>query len=201
MTPAAAAELLAALRPRAVRLEIAAGDAVFRVNSPAHSVYFIEAGAVHLTRFGRAGEEVAIHAANAGEFFAEASLHSERYHCDAIAALPSTLLQISAPGLRELLRRDPDFAQAWIALLSRQLRAARMRIERLSLKGAAERVRHLLLTEGRGPHCEVALEGSLKDLAHDLGLSHETLYRTLAAMQRKGQIEREKTLLRLVRSP
>lgn len=84
-------------------------------------------------------------------------------------------------------------------MLARQLRAIRTRVERLSLKSAAERVRHLLVSEGRGVCCEVVLNGTLKDLARHLGLTHEVLYRTLAAMEREGLIERGNGVLRLVK--
>lgn len=165
----------------------------------AHSVYFLEAGAVRLMRFGRVGEEVVLHDARAGEFFAEASLDSARYHCDAVARVPSTLMKIPSKALRELLEDDPVFARQWRSQLATQLRSVRTRVERLSLKGAAERVRHLLVSEGRGACCEVVLPGTLKDLARDLGLTHEVLYRTLAALEREGVLERQGTTLRLAK--
>lgn len=68
---------------------------------------------------------------------------------------------------------------------------------RLSLKSAAERIRHLLVSEGRGPRREIVLDGTLKDLARNLGLTDEVLYRTLAAMEREGVIERRDGVLRL----
>jgi CRP-like cAMP-binding protein len=186
-----------ALLACAVRVSCAAGATVFRTGSPTHSVFFVETGAVRLLRFGRAGEEVVLHDARAGEFFAEASLDSTRYHCDAVASEPSELLQVPAAALRDLLEIDRAFARQWVALLARQLRDVRSRVERLSLKSAAERVRHLLVCEGHGTHCELVLEGTLKDVARNLGLTHEALYRTLAAMERDGVIERQDRRLRL----
>lgn len=187
----------AVLRASAKRIAYEAGATIFRTGSPTHSVFFVETGAVRLIRYGRAGEEVVLHDARAGEFFAEASLDSARYHCDAVASASSQLLQVPASALKELLDADPEFAKQWVSLLARQLRTVRTRVERLSLKSAAERVRHLLVSEGRGPLCEVVLAGTLKDLARNLGLAHEVLYRTLATMERDGAIEREGTTLRL----
>jgi CRP-like cAMP-binding protein len=148
-------------------------------------------------RYGRAGEAVVLHEARCGEFFAEASLDSVRYHCDAIASERSELLQVPAAALREMLDTDREFSWQWVTLLARQLRTVRSRVERLSLKSAAERVRHLLASEGRGPRCEFVLDGTIKDLARNLGLTHEALYRTLAAMEREGAIERQDMVLRL----
>jgi CRP/FNR family transcriptional regulator, dissimilatory nitrate respiration regulator len=187
------------LRTSAVRVVYKPGATVFRSGSPAHAVFFVESGAIRLLRRGRQGEEVVLHDARAGEFFAEASLDSACYHCDAIATAPSVLLQVPADALRELLEADHAFARQWVALLARQLRAVRTRVERLSLKSAAERVRHLLVSEGRGVCCEVVLNGTLKDLARHLGLTHEVLYRTLAAMERDGLLERGHGALRLVK--
>ena len=189
----------AALRASATRVSYDAGKTVFRTGGATHSVFFVDSGAVRLVRYGRAGEEVVLHDARAGEFFAEASLDSARYHCDAVANVPSELLRIPAAALRDLLDVDREFARQWVALLARQLRAVRTRVERLSLKSAAERVRHLLVSEGRGARCEVVQSGTLKDLARDLGLAHEVLYRTLAAMEREGIIERGDGVLRLAR--
>ena len=105
-------------------------------------------------------------------------------------------MQVTATALRDLLDVDREFSRQWVALLARQLRAVRTRVERLSLKSAAERIRHLLVSEGRGTRCEVVLGGTLKDLARNLGLTHEALYRTLAAMEREGVIERGDGVLR-----
>jgi len=100
--------------------------------------------------------------------------------------------------MKQLLDVDGEFARQWVSLLARQLRAVRTRVERLSLKSACERVRHLLVSEGRGPRCEVKVQGTFKDLARSLGLTHEALYRTLATLEREGVIERDGMVLRLV---
>jgi DNA-binding MarR family transcriptional regulator len=43
------------------------------------------------------------------------------------------------------------------------------------------------------------LTGSLKDLAAELGLTHEALYRVLAALERAGEIKRAKGKVTLLR--
>jgi CRP-like cAMP-binding protein len=198
-SPAKAPGVPTALLERCTRVGFGAGETVFRSGTPTHSVYYVVSGAVRLVRFGRAGEEVLLHDARAGEFFAEASLDSPRYHCDAVAGESSELLQCPSVALKQLLDTDREFARQWMSLLARQLRTVRTRVERLSLKSASERVRHLLVSEGRGPRCELKVQGTLKDLARTLGLTHEALYRTLATMEREGAIEREGMVLRLAR--
>lgn len=191
-----APDLLADL---AVYRTVARGEAIFRHGARARHVYHLRRGRVLLHRFGPAGEEVIIHAAAAGEFFAEASLHSDRYHCTAVAAAHGEVGAIDAAALRQRLRTDPRFALQWVERLSQQLREVRARVERLSLKSASERVRHLLVSRGRGTPPRLAVEGTLRQLAAELGLTPEALYRTLAAMQRDGRVERRAGSIVLLR--
>ncbi|MCW5636191.1 MAG: Crp/Fnr family transcriptional regulator [Rubrivivax sp.] len=176
---------------------MAAGDTVFAQGARAQAVFFLAAGKVRLVRHGRAGEDVTIHEASAGEFFAEASLQSDRYHCSAVAVQASDVYALPAGAMKDLLASDSDFALQWVAALSGQLRRARMRVERLCLRSAQERLRHLLLTEGTGPRGSYRLRGTLKDLAAELGITHEALYRTVAAMVRDGVLVRDGTGLSL----
>lgn len=188
-----------ALQPCVSRLDLQPAQTVFRAGAPPRYIHFIEEGALRLVRHGRQGEEVVLHDARPGEFLAEASLDSARYHCDALATQPSVILRATKGDFQRLLVDNTDFARIWMALLAAQLRTARARIERLSLRSAEERIRHLLLSEGRGPRCELEIAGSLKELARRLGLTHESLYRTLARMQKDGLIDREGLRLRLAK--
>lgn len=173
-------------------------EVLFRAAAPAAAVFFLVSGSLRLVRFGKGGEEIPIHQAHAGEFFAEASLHGDRYHCTAIAAKASSVLVLPADEVGHLLEHDRAFSGYWIETLARQLRNSRARVERLCLKRASERVRHLLLTEGIGPKRRYELRGSFKELALSLGLTHESLYRTLARMQHSGELTREDGALRLL---
>lgn len=186
-------EALAA-QGRARRL--ARREFAFRQGEPARAVFFVVEGEVQLCRGGRGGERIILHRARPGEWFAEAAMWSGQYHCDAVAARPARVLEIPAAAFRDALRRDGVFAERWISLLSRQLQGARARAERATLSGAEERIRHYLAMHGSGPRGTVEVHGSLKDLAAELGLAHETLYRTLARMQKSGSIEREGKRLR-----
>lgn len=173
------------------------GQMLFRRGDPAQYVFFVCSGEVRMLRSGRAGEEILLHRARRGEYFAEAALESSHYLCDGIAFQASRLALIPKVELAALINNDRDFSRQWKSLLTRELRAARARIERLALSSVAERVRHFLITEGRDSSCEVVLAGSLKDLARDLGVTHEALYRTLAKMQNAGEIDRKGNTLRL----
>jgi len=173
------------------------GEMLFRRGDPARSVFFVYNGEVRMLRSGRAGEEIVLHRARPGEYFAEAALDCSEYLCDAIAFQASALAIIPKGELAALINNDRSFSRQWNSLLTRELRTARARIERLALSSVAERVRHFILTEGRDSSSDVALSGSLKDFARDLGVTHEALYRTLARMQKAGEIDRKGSTLKL----
>lgn len=175
----------------------ARGEMLFRRGDPARSVFFVYSGEVRMLRSGRAGEEILLHRARPGEYFAEAAVDCPEYLCDAIAFQASTLAVIPKSELAALINNDRNFSRQWNSLLTRELRVARARIERLALSSVAERVRHFILTESRDSSSAVALSGSLKDFARDLGVSHEALYRTLTRMQKAGEIDRKGSTLRL----
>jgi len=183
---------------RAARIKrLPEGAFCFRQGERARGLFGVDTGAVKLCRFGPRGEEAVLQRARPGDLFAEAAIESAAYHCHAVASEPATLAEIPFTVLRQTLSDDPAFAISWAAFLARRLRDARLRVERLSLLGAADRVRHFLLTEGSGPRCQVSVEGSLKSMALDLGMTHETLYRTLRTLSAAGEIERDGAVLRL----
>jgi CRP/FNR family transcriptional regulator, dissimilatory nitrate respiration regulator len=185
------------LRPCATSVSYGAAQTIFRIGSVPRAIHFVESGVVRLVRHGPQGEALLLHEAGPGEFFAEASLDSGRYHCDAVAVVATVLLRVAKGDLERLLEQDPPFARTWISILAVQLRSSRARVERLSLRGAEDRIRHLLWSEGKGPSHELDVAGSLKDMARRLGLTHETLYRTLSRMQQQGTLERTGMRLRL----
>ncbi|TAM46243.1 MAG: Crp/Fnr family transcriptional regulator [Gammaproteobacteria bacterium] len=172
------------------------GETVFRRDARPQAVYFLLTGEVRLVRRSRAGNEVILQRTRRG-FFAEASLESGVYHCDAVAARPSKVLRIPLAATREALDNDSTFRRAWIAHLSRELRRARAQGERLALKSAQERILHYL--ESEGSDGVVTLAVSRKAWAAELGLTHETLYRTLARLEAEGLVIRHGSELRLAK--
>lgn len=50
---------------------------------------------------------------------------------------------------------------------------------------------HYIQIEGTGPRSAVRLGGTVKDLAQELSLTHEALYRTLARLKRNRIVGQE----------
>jgi hypothetical protein len=58
----------------------------------------------------------------------------------------------------------------------------RTRLEQRNLRSARDRVHHYPALNVGSDDCTVTLTTTLKDLAHELGLTHEAVYRTLSQM-------------------
>jgi CRP-like cAMP-binding protein len=115
---------------------------------------------------------------------AEASLDAEAYHCDAVAAADGRLLCFARSAFHTALNDEAVFNRSWIQLLAREVRRLHARSERLSLNNSVERVLHYI--EAEGSDGEVTLNQPHKVWAAELGLTHETLYRTLCQLREGG---------------
>jgi CRP/FNR family transcriptional regulator, dissimilatory nitrate respiration regulator len=193
--------LSAAVRAGAVDRRLQAGQALFRSGDRTVGLYEVLTGKVRLVRVDRSGREAVLQVAASGDTLAEASLYSPAYHCDAIATSAATVRLYPKAVLFAELARDPKFAQAFSAMLARQVMALRTRLERRNIHAARDRVRHFLAVNAGADGRTVALPGTLKELAADLGLTHEALYRTLAGMEAEGEIKRTDSTIRIKRSP
>lgn len=191
--------LPAAVRAAAADRKLKAGEALFRLGDKSAGLCEVISGRVRLARVDRAGHEIVLHVAGPGEIVAEASLFSPHYHCDAIASTAAVVRVYPKQAMLAAFEKEPKAAQAFTATLARQVMKLRTRIEQRNIRSARERVRHYLGANAGADGRTVALAGTLKDLAAELGLTHEALYRTLAALERAGEIKRGRGRIVLAR--
>ncbi|HSP49031.1 MAG TPA: Crp/Fnr family transcriptional regulator [Pseudolabrys sp.] len=192
--------LPAAVRAVAIDRKLKSGEALFRLGDKTAGLCEVLAGRVRMCRVDRSGHVVILYVAGPGETLAEASLFSPVYHCDAIASTDAVVRIYPKPALLAAFDKDPKAAQALSATLANQVMHLRTRIEQRNIHSARERVRHFLSVNVGVDGRTVDLQGTLKDLAAELGLTHEALYRTLAALERSGEIKRAKGKITLARA-
>jgi CRP-like cAMP-binding protein len=188
------------IRASAVERALEAGEALFRTGARTVGLYEILKGKVRLARVDRSGREAVLQVATSGDTFAEASLFSSTYHCDAIATTDAVVRLYPKAVLIGELERNPKAARAFTAMLAHQVMTLRTRLEQRNIRSARERVRHYLAAHADPSGQIVKLSGTLKDVAAELGLTHEVLYRTLAEMSAEGEIERRNGLIRFKKS-
>jgi len=183
--------LPATIRAQARERALKAGETLFRLGDKSAGLVEVVSGRVRLVRVDSAGHEIVLFVAAPGDTVAEASLFSPHYQCDAIASTEAVVRIYPKPALLAAFAEDPNAAQGFTAMLARQVMTLRTRLEQRNIRSARERVRHFLALNVGPDGRTVDLGGaSLKETAAELGLTHEAFYRTLAALERDGEIER-----------
>ncbi len=189
----------AAIRALAFERRLKAGEALFRLGDKAAGFYEVVSGRVRLVRVDRVGRETVLHVAGPAETLAEASLFSGQYHCDAVANTDATVRVYPKRQVISAFEKDPKALKTFTAMLAHQVMTLRTRLQQRNIRSARERVRQFLALNIGPDGRSVELHGTLKDLAAEIGLTHEALYRALAALERAGEVKRAGNRIMLVK--
>jgi len=98
------------------------------------------------------------------------------------------------------LRTDPASAMSFLADVAHQVIELRQRLELMKVRSAKARLMLYFEANAEADGRTVKLCGQLQDIASDLGLTREALYRTLASLERAGAIERAGSRILLKKS-
>jgi CRP-like cAMP-binding protein len=106
------------------RREYSASESVFSQGDLSNSVFYIQSGKVKLTVVSMNGKEAVIAHLQATSFFGEACLAGETHRVASASALEaSTIVRIDKTVMQDLLHREPQFAEQFLAhMLSRNNR-------------------------------------------------------------------------------
>lgn len=161
------------------RVAVAARAVVFRQEQAANGLYVVLRGRVHLERVGPNGERFVIFRATTGMSFAEASVFSERYHCDAVSIEASELVRLEKPAVLAAFSSS-EFARAYGLQAARQVQAQRQLLEIVGIRSAKARVLAGLVAG--------LLYSNVMEFAALLHLSHEATYRALRELVEEGRV-------------
>jgi len=166
---------------------------LFRQGDPCAGFYVVLSGMVRLYKASPDGREHVMEVIRPGQSFAEAAVFAGRA-CPVTAETlePSRLLFFPKVPYLAYLEARPQVLFGLIAGLSVRMHQLVAKVERLTLMDARQRVAGFFadLAAAPGPPdaSDVALDVSKGTLAAQLGLTPETLSRTLATLQAEGVI-------------
>ncbi len=169
---------------------LAPGETLFATGDATRGFFVVCKGLIRLARFSASGRETVLFVAGPGERFAEASLFSETYHCDAQAVAESTVVCFSKMEALNLLQNDAAWRLGMTADLARQVMELRSALTLRDIRSARERVLSYLVAQAGADGRTVAIKGVLRDVAATIGLAPEVLYRTLAQLEAERVIRR-----------
>lgn len=159
-------------------IDMQKGDVLFRQNQTTSGLYRVVSGCVTLQRIGLGGEALTLHRAVSGGLFAEASVFSETYHCDAICAEAGSVTKIAKADVKATMQSNPAFSEGFTRLLAIQVQQYRAHIELRAIPSAKGRI---LAAVQAG-----YFDATVTELATRINLSHEACYRALRGLCDEG---------------
>jgi CRP-like cAMP-binding protein len=177
--------------------DLARGETLYCQGEPVEAVFLVVHGRLQLCTTTTDGKCVPLYAVRPGECVSEAALFAERYCSDAIAETKSRVQAFPTKSLQNALQRHPDLAAEFMALQAKRCNTLRINLELRSLRSARERILQYIQISAPDGSRKVKVDRTLKSVASDLGLTHETFYRTLAQLIEEGVVKRTRDTLSL----
>ncbi len=182
-----------------------AKEHLFCEGDPASHVYRVEVGHICIYRMMPDGRRQVVDFAYPGDMIGLGAIVD---HSDSAQAMERTVVRtMPVATLRELAQSDTRLGLKLYEALSRELMAARELLFTVSQRTAAERVAAFLLalcrrSERRGEAAnEIVLPMTRMDIADFLGLTIETVSRTLTKLRHEGVIDLEQCILVTILKP
>jgi len=198
MPPWSAAPLFLALKPAqqdrvgqlATGRNLDPEAMLFLENEPCTGFYILVEGAIQLTRSGDTpGAHPTLAVITPVNSFAEAAMFGgEAFPATATAVRPSRVFHFPKTPFLAAMREDPDLALAIIHAQSIWLRKLTRKVEQLTGSDSSERLR-TWIREHVPAGGSMMLPVTKKTLAAQLGMTPETLSRSLRTLQDEGAVE------------
>jgi CRP/FNR family transcriptional regulator len=167
---------------------LARGETLFREGTPAEGFYVVRSGAISVFRVTPDGREQIICVFHPGESFAEVTLATtESYPANAVAADASQVIFVRKDAFIALVRRKPELSLRMLASMSMHLKHLVQMLQGLKGRQIEARLAEWLLAQIApcAPEASptIKLGVTKKILAGQLGVTSETLSRTLARLR------------------
>jgi CRP-like cAMP-binding protein len=184
-------------------IRLAKGDTMYRQGEPGDSMMIVVAGSLKVTNVTSEGKEVVLGFLRPGALTGEIAVLDGKARTASVVALePVEAVAIYRRDLIPLLRANPDAMFALLEGLCGRLRSTNLLVESQTLEAEA-RVAACLVRLGQ-EHGQDAEGGTLidlkitqRDLGSHLGLTRETVSRTLSAFRDEGLVELSGTTILL----
>lgn len=178
------------------------GDMVFNEGDEVKGIYFIYSGIVKVHKKWGKGKELIIRFASNGSILGHRGLTSDNiYSVSATAMAPAIVCYVDLDFFKWSLKVNHELSYNLMMFFAEELGEAEQKMHDLALVPVKERLREALIKLGKQfGHDEdgyINLRISRRDLAHFVGATYETVFRTLNEMSDEGSIALEKKRIKL----
>lgn len=169
------------------------GQTLYLEGNRAAHLYALRRGTVKLIKLDAGGREHITAILNSGSLFGFEAAFDEAYTTGAEAHAESELCLVSAEDLKKLMQEVPQFGFDLARYVYRRLVSTQQRQAYLANPGARARLAGYLVSrlprDGGEPPLLVPHELTLRELGGILGLSPETICRTIGSFRNEGVID------------
>ncbi len=180
------------------------GDYLYRMEDEFHSVYAVRSGTIKTVAITNSGQEQVTGFYLPGEILGLDGVGNGNHSNSAIALETSAVCEIPFNKMEELGKQVPNLNRHLFRLMGKEITADQQLITLLSKNNAEERVATLLLSiSSRNGQRKLSLTSfrlpmSRADIGNYLGLTVETVSRTLSRFQKEGLIVADKKDIQIV---
>jgi CRP/FNR family transcriptional regulator len=175
-----------AIRNAGQSVSIARDESLFCEADPATAVFVVASGTVRLSKMLPDGRRQIIGFHEAGDIIGLALMEDYPYSAEGVT--PVRLRRLNRTLLDKMAEANPQLRANLFSLAARELAAAQRQILLLGRKTARERICSFLVERQRRDDGTVELAMSRTDIADYLGLTIETVSRTLSQLRAEGLI-------------
>lgn len=173
------------------------GDAVFRQRDEATHIYLLLQGKVSITTARSSGECTIVEMVPAGKvLLLNSCMLNLPYMVSAEALTDLRVLAIPAPTFIEMLTRHPSLSMVALRQMAYESRLLVDQVRQLKLQTANERLAHYILSRLDRHEGSVIteLEDERRVIAQRLGMTPESLSRSIAALKNVGVVFEQRTV-------
>jgi len=183
------------------------GDYLYRFGDEFKALYAVKSGSIKIYIMDDQGEEQIIGFYFPGEILGLDAIEHHQHSCYAYAMETSSFCAIPYSDLGEICMRVPDLQEQMFRLLSREFTHDNQLLLTINKKNAEEKVAIFLSSLairfkklGYSDR-EFYLSMSRQEIGNYLGLTIETVSRVFTKFQKKGLIELQRKLVRIMDKP
>lgn len=174
------------------------GQMIYMAGDENDNLYVLHKGLVKITKYSVDGKEQVMRILRPGDFMGEHHLFTNRtLEENAEAVVKSELCVIKGTLLKELMIKYPKIAFKILEEISLRLANSEKLLKNIAIESVEKRVAEFLLNLVDEDNV-VTLDMKKKDIASMLGMSAETLSRTLSNFEKNNIIRQQKNKIFIV---
>lgn len=172
-------------------------ETLFMQGMPGEHVLILVQGSVQISTTTSEGKEVVLKMIKPGEMFGEVILFErDTYPASAVTLKNSQLFSFKKQEFLKLLE-EPAFRDAFIRLIMMKLRHLTQQVQQVNTLHVVDRL-FLFFTEHYGDSQQFVTSFSKKEIAAAIGITAETLSRTIRKLQECGVLSWEGKAVTLI---